>query len=123
MILIFNDIAASEVMLILVFILIFFGSKSIPTLARTFGRTIRQIKDVSDEVKREISKSGMDIKKDLNLKGVIDDTVKDIEKGVDKGIRKPLDQMLDDIDTTIKYEPKRSHQEKQIKTDKKDTNE
>ncbi|MBL1280505.1 MAG: twin-arginine translocase TatA/TatE family subunit [Fluviicola sp.] len=100
MILIFNDIAGSEILLILVFILIFFGSKSIPTLARTFGRTIRQIKDASSDIQSEIKKSGLDIKKDLNLKGIIEDTAKDI--------RKPLDQMAVDIDSTMKYEPRRT---------------
>jgi len=99
MILIFNDIAGSEILLILVFVLIFFGSKSIPTLARTFGRTIRQIKDASSDIQSEIKKSGMDIKKDLNLKGIIEETASDI--------RRPLDQMAVDIDATMKYQPKR----------------
>ena len=121
MILIFNDIAGSEVMLILVFVLIFFGSKSIPSLARTFGRTIRQVKEASNDIQNEIKKSGMDIKKDLNLSSFIDDTVKDIQV--------PLDQMVDDIDSTIKYEPRKkdshikvpSPEEKEsIQPDKKD---
>ncbi len=98
MILIFNDIAGSEILLILVFVLIFFGAKSIPTLARTFGRTIRQIKDATNDIQAEIKKSGVDIKKDLNLKGIIDDTVQEVQK--------PLDQMMNDLDSTIKYEPK-----------------
>ncbi len=62
MILFLSDIAGSEILLILVFILIFFGSKSIPGIARTFGRTIRQIKDASQELQSEIKKSGLDIK-------------------------------------------------------------
>ena len=99
MVLIFNDIAGSEILLILVFVLIFFGSKSIPTLARTFGRTIRQIKDASADIQTEIKKSGMDMKKDLNLSSLIEDTAKDI--------RKPLDQMAVDIDRTMKYEPRK----------------
>lgn len=98
MILIFNDIAGSEILLILVFVLVFFGAKSIPTLARTFGRTIRQIKDATNDIQTEIKKSGVDIKKDLNLKGIIDDTVQEVQK--------PLDQMMTDLDSTIKYEPK-----------------
>lgn len=97
MLLFLNDIAGSEVLLILFFILIFFGSKSIPGLARTLGRTIRQIKDASSELQTEIKKSGMDIKKDLNLKGMIDETAQDI--------RRPLDQYAADIDEAIKFEP------------------
>ena len=101
MILIFNDIAGSEILLILVFVLIFFGSKSIPTLARTFGKTIRQIKDATEDVQNEIKKSGMDMKKDLNLSGIIEDTKNEIQR--------PLDQMVDEIDSTIKYQPKKTH--------------
>jgi len=101
MILIFNDIAGSEILLISVFVLIFFGSKSIPTLARTFGKTIRQIKDATEDVQNEIKKSGVDIKKDLNLSSIIQETKNDIQR--------PLDQMVDDIDSTIKYQPKKTH--------------
>ena len=71
MLLIFNDIAGSEILLILVFILIFFGSKSIPSLAKTLGKTIRQVKEASTEIQNEIKKSAGDIKGDLNLKNLI----------------------------------------------------
>lgn len=97
MVLIFNDIAGSEILLILVFILIFFGSKSIPTLARTLGKTIRQIKEASSDIQNEIKKSGADIKKDLNLTGIIQETAEDIKR--------PLDQMAVDLDNSVKYTP------------------
>lgn len=97
MILFLNDIAGSEILLILVFILMFFGSKSIPGLARTMGRTIRQIKDASEDIQSEIKKSGASMKKDLNLEGLIRDTKEDI--------RRPLDQMADDLDNAVKYTP------------------
>ena len=103
MILILNDIATSEILLILVFVLIFFGSKSIPGLARTLGRTIRQVKDASNEIQNEIKKSGGDIKKDLDLKGILKET--------EEAVRRPLDQHVSDIDEAIKYVPpnKNSH--------------
>jgi TatA/E family protein of Tat protein translocase len=97
MLLFLNDISGSEILLVLVFILIFFGSKSIPGLARTLGRTIRQIKDASNEIQSEIKKSGMDIKKDLNLTGLINETAQDIQR--------PLDQYAADIDAAVRYEP------------------
>lgn len=93
MLLIFSDIAGSEILLVLAFILIFFGSKSIPGIARTMGRTMRQIKDASQDMQNEIKKSGLDIKKDLNLKGLINDT--------EQTIRQPLDQMSQNINETI----------------------
>jgi len=103
MVLILNDLAGSEILLILVFVLIFFGSKSIPGLAKTMGRTIRQVKDASADIQNEIKKSGADMKKDLNLTGIIEDTARDIKQ--------PLDQYAQDIDNAVKYQPqnKKTH--------------
>lgn len=99
--LIFNDIGGGEVVLILIFILIFFGAKSIPSLARTFGRTIRQVREASSDIQAEIRKSGDEMKGDLNLKELIQETTEDI--------RRPLDQYASDIDNAVKYQaPKRA---------------
>ena len=100
MVLILNDIGGGEIVLILIFILIFFGSKSIPGLARTFGRTIRQIKDASSDLQTEIRKSSSELKNDLNLKEIIDDTQRDI--------RRPLDQYAADIEDVMKRQPTNS---------------
>ena len=102
MVLFLSDVAGSEILLILVFILIFFGSKSIPSLARTMGRTIRQIKDASNELQSEIKKSGMDIKKDLNLTGLVEETARDI--------RQPLDQYAADLEDAVRFEPPKHSQ-------------
>lgn len=104
MLLILNDVASSEIVLILFFVLIFFGSKSIPGLARTLGRTMRQVKDASAEIQSEIKKSGNDMKKDLNLKSLLDDTVEDIKR--------PLDQYAQDIDNAVKYQAPRNKNSK-----------
>lgn len=99
MLLIFNDIGGFEILLIMGFILVFFGSKSIPGLARTFGKTIRQIKEASADIKSEIKKSANEMKGDLDLKGLISDTAEDIKR--------PLDQYAQDIDNAVKYTPPR----------------
>lgn len=97
MLLIFNDIASSEILLILAFILIFFGSKSIPGLARTLGRTIRQVKEASSDIQHEIKKTTSEIKGELNLKSIISETAEDIKR--------PLDQYAQDLDHAMKYQP------------------
>lgn len=43
----------------------FFGSSSIPTLARSLGRGFRQIKDAAQEVQSEIRKSADEMGNDL----------------------------------------------------------
>jgi sec-independent protein translocase protein TatA len=94
-----NDIAGTEILLILVFVLVFFGANSIPSIAKTMGRAIYQIKNASDDLKSEIKKSTGDIKKDLNLKELIKET--------EEEIKLPMDQMMTDIEHTINYEPKK----------------
>jgi sec-independent protein translocase protein TatA len=95
--LIFSDIAGSEILLILVFVLVFFGSKSIPGIAQSLGKTIRQIKDASNDVQNEIKKSAGDMKGDFNLQRMIDDTKSDIEQ--------PFRQHAQTLDQAINFDP------------------
>ena len=43
-----------EIVLILVIYLLLFGAKGVPTLARTLGNTMRQVRTATDEIQREI---------------------------------------------------------------------
>jgi sec-independent protein translocase protein TatA len=103
MVLFLNDIAGSEVLLILVFILIFFGSKSIPGIARTMGKTMRQIRDASAEVQDEIRKSSQEMKKEMNFSHLLNDTVDTLEQNV----AQPLDQFHTDVEDAIQYQAPR----------------
>jgi sec-independent protein translocase protein TatA len=53
----FLNIGTGELVLIVLFVLMFFGSKSIPEFARTLGKGMREFRNASDAVKREISDS------------------------------------------------------------------
>lgn len=90
-----SDVSGSEVLVIFLFVLIFFGSKSIPNIARTLGRTMREIRNASNDLQSEIKKSGLDIKNDLNLSSIIQKT--------EEEIKQPLDQVLVDIKETVHY--------------------
>ena len=61
-------IGGPEIIIILLFIVIFFGSSKIPDLARTLGKTIREVKDASNEIKNEIRDSASEVKDDLDIK-------------------------------------------------------
>ncbi len=63
--LLFLNISGGEIFVVLVFVLMFFGSSSIPTLARSLGRGFRQIKDAAQEVQSEIRKSANEMGNDL----------------------------------------------------------
>lgn len=60
-VLLFLDISGGELLVIMIFILLFFGSKGIPGIARTMGRTMRQIRDASAEVQREIQRGANEV--------------------------------------------------------------
>lgn len=63
--LLFLNMSGGEVFLILLFVLMFFGANSIPTLARTLGRGFRQIKDAAGQVQEEIRKSATEVEKQI----------------------------------------------------------
>jgi sec-independent protein translocase protein TatA len=50
----FPGVGLSEMMVVFVVILLLFGSKNLPGLARRFGKTMRQFKKAADDVKKEI---------------------------------------------------------------------
>ncbi|MDX9751538.1 MAG: twin-arginine translocase TatA/TatE family subunit [Flavobacteriales bacterium] len=58
-------ISGGEVLVILLFVLLLFGSKGIPDIARTLGRTMRQLRDASDEVQREIHKGAGKVRRTM----------------------------------------------------------
>jgi sec-independent protein translocase protein TatA len=55
--LLFFDFSGGEFLLIAVVFLMFFGSKSIPGMARTLGKAVRDFKEAANTVQREIHES------------------------------------------------------------------
>ncbi len=53
--LLFLDFSGGEFLLIGVVFLMFFGSKSIPGMARTLGKAVRDFKEAAGNVQREIT--------------------------------------------------------------------
>ncbi len=53
----FLNMGGGEIMLILAVVLLLFGGKKLPELARGLGKGIREFKDASDGVKREIQRN------------------------------------------------------------------
>ena len=61
-------IGGPEILVILLFIVIFFGSKKIPELAKGLGKAMREVKDASNEIKKEIRDNATSIKDNLDVK-------------------------------------------------------
>ncbi len=60
-------IGASEIIIILLFVVVFFGANKIPSFARSTGKFIREIKHASNEIKEEINKNANIIKEDRDI--------------------------------------------------------
>ena len=52
-----GGLGGSEVIIILFVVLLLFGAKKIPELARGLGKGIREFKDATSEIKRDIERS------------------------------------------------------------------
>lgn len=65
-----NSLGTGEILLILMVILIFFGSKKIPELARGLGKGMREFKDAVGGVQNDFKQSIREV----------EDTVKEADK-------------------------------------------
>ena len=67
----------SEIIFILFMVLVLFGADKLPEIAHTLGKTIRQVRDATDEIRSEIQrgveKTGIDT-------SFVEETQKEIEK-------------------------------------------
>jgi len=63
----FLNIGTQEMVLIIIVILLLFGGKKLPELARGLGKGIRDFKDASEGIKREISDQINNFEKDLDV--------------------------------------------------------
>ena len=62
-VLLFFNFGGGEIIVVLLVVLLFFGSKKIPELARGLGRGMREFKDATSGVQREIEDSMKEVPK------------------------------------------------------------
>ena len=60
------NLGGPEMIFIFIAILLLFGAKKIPELARGLGKGIREFKDATKEVKDEIENASHDVSKEVN---------------------------------------------------------
>lgn len=83
-----NSISGSEIIVVLLFILIFFGSKSIPGFSRSLGRGLRQIRNASQEVQNEIRKSTSEMTNEMKVNRSINQVRQTVEQPFQEAIKK-----------------------------------
>jgi sec-independent protein translocase protein TatA len=72
----FLFIGGPEIFVILLIVVMVFGADKIPEIARGLGKGIRQVKDATNDIKKEINDS-------TKKQGVDTDLTKDIQKEID----------------------------------------
>jgi len=79
----FLFIGTPEIFMIILIVVMLFGAKRIPEIARGLGQGMRQVKDATNDIKREINESAKKEGIDTNLT---------------KDINKEINEMKDNID-------------------------
>lgn len=67
-------ISGGEIIFILLIIVLLFGSKRLPEIAKVLGKGIKQFKDAANDIKKEMSEENKDMVDDL----------KELKKNTDK---------------------------------------
>lgn len=86
----FLFISGPEIFVVLLVVVMLFGADKIPEIARGLGKTMRQVKDATNDIKREIKNS-------VDAQGIDVDITKNITKEINK-----VKDDIDDITGPIK---------------------
>jgi len=90
----FLFISGAEIFVILIIVLMLFGADKIPTLAKGLGKGMRQLKDATNDIKREIHNTA-------EKQGIDTEFTNDIKKEVTK-IKNKVQDNIDDITGPVK---------------------
>lgn len=82
-------ISGAEIAFVLFIVLMVFGADKVPEIARGLGKGMRQIKDATNDIKTEITKSA-------EKQGLDIDITKDVRKEIDK-VKEDVDQITGPI--------------------------
>ena len=84
-------ISGQEIVILALAVLILFGSKRIPEMARGLGKGMREFRKAADDIKRELNQSAPDIKSGL------EDIGKDIKDSAED-LKRDFNKFKDDLD-------------------------
>ena len=59
-------ISGQEIFIVLIVVLLLFGAKKIPEIAKGLGKGMREFRKATDDIKREISDHSREITQDVN---------------------------------------------------------
>lgn len=88
-------ISGAEIFFILFIVLMVFGADKVPEIARGLGKGMRQIKDATNDIKSEISKTAEKEGIDLNAHK---NTVRDFTNDITGNVSKEAGKIKDDVE-------------------------
>ena len=94
----FFNISGGEIFLILLFVLLFFGPKKIPELAKMLGKGINEVKKVQREINKEVNKYSDDSGTSESIQKDIDDYKSKATSNINENDSSVDDEKLDDVD-------------------------
>ncbi len=87
-------ISGPEIMVIMLIVVMVFGADKIPEIARGLGKGMRQVKDATNDIKKEIKESS-------EKQGIDTSVADDLSKGASEEFKR-VKQDIDDITGPIK---------------------
>ena len=88
-------ISGAEIFFILFVVLLVFGADKVPEIARGLGKGMRQIKDATNDIKSEITKSAEKEGIDFN---VHKNAIKDFTDDITSNVTKETGKIKDDVE-------------------------
>lgn len=79
----FLFISGQEIFVIMVIVVMLFGANKIPDIARGLGKGMRQIKDATNDIKKEINESAKNQGIDTDLAGDIKNEINKVKDNID----------------------------------------
>jgi sec-independent protein translocase protein TatA len=91
----FLFISGPEIIIIMLIIVMLFGADKIPEIARGLGKGMRQLRDATNDVKKEITKTA-------NKQGIDTSIVKDIKREI-TSVKEGIDELTGPVKRGSKF--------------------
>jgi sec-independent protein translocase protein TatA len=101
----FLFISGPEIFVILLIVVMVFGADKLPEIARGLGKGMRQVKDATNDIKREIKNSAEKHDIDIDVAAKVRDEINKAKSSVDdfsRPVSKIKDNIIDDITGPVK---------------------
>ena len=101
----FLFISGPEIFVILLIVVMVFGADKLPEIARGLGKGMRQVKDATNDIKREIKNSAEAHDIDIDVATKVRNEINKVKEDVgdfSQPVKKIKDSVIDDITGPIK---------------------